>query len=467
MKLVKSLLLGTAGGLVAVAGAQAADLPSRKAAPAAEFVRVCSAYGAGFFFIPGTDTCLRVSGQVRAEYGIAQTYTRLDDTHGFRARARVNLDARTQTGWGTLRTFIRLEANRQDGQYNLNFGRFNGVAARNGGLNSPAFTTEPTLAFIQFAGLTAGRYTSFFDFYGTDAFWNFAGISGTQGTSVNGLAYTATFGGGFSATIALESRADRELGLGSNAVAAGVISVAGVATPVLATANTNLLYAGSRWPDLVGVLRVQQGWGTAQLMGAVRDVNLSTAGAAPITGSKTGYAIGAGVMFNLPMLAPGSQLYLEGVYAQGALSYLGMSSSVRIGYANVAVADYAFNLANRTARLAEGYSLMAALRHFWTPTVRQAIFAGYTNVSYGAFSGVGGALPSLTSTTGLRSFSKFEIGTNVIWSPVPGLDVGVEVLYKQVDPRGRFSYTNSAGVPNLVKGSESGWEGRLRIQRDF
>ncbi|PZR88834.1 MAG: porin, partial [Stutzerimonas stutzeri] len=63
MKLVKSLLLGSAAGFAAVAGAHAADLPSRKAAPV-EYVRVCSAYGAGFFYIPGTETCLRVGGRV-------------------------------------------------------------------------------------------------------------------------------------------------------------------------------------------------------------------------------------------------------------------------------------------------------------------------------------------------------------------------------------------------------------------
>ena len=67
MKLVKSLLLGTVAGLAAVAGAQAADLPAKKAAPV-EYVRVCSTYGAGFFYIPGTETCLRVGGRVRADY---------------------------------------------------------------------------------------------------------------------------------------------------------------------------------------------------------------------------------------------------------------------------------------------------------------------------------------------------------------------------------------------------------------
>src|SRR5215211_596153 len=67
MKLVKSLLLGSAAGLFAVAGAQAADLPVRKAAPV-DYVRVCSTYGTGYFFLPGTDTCMRVSGFLRADY---------------------------------------------------------------------------------------------------------------------------------------------------------------------------------------------------------------------------------------------------------------------------------------------------------------------------------------------------------------------------------------------------------------
>ena len=50
-----------------MAGAQAADLPVRKAAPV-DYVRVCSTYGTGYFFIPGTDTCMRISGFVMADY---------------------------------------------------------------------------------------------------------------------------------------------------------------------------------------------------------------------------------------------------------------------------------------------------------------------------------------------------------------------------------------------------------------
>ena len=65
MKMVKSLLLGSAAGLVAVAGAQAADLPVK--AKAVEYVKVCSLYGVGYYYIPGTDTCIKIGGYVRYE----------------------------------------------------------------------------------------------------------------------------------------------------------------------------------------------------------------------------------------------------------------------------------------------------------------------------------------------------------------------------------------------------------------
>ncbi|HUB65350.1 MAG TPA: porin, partial [Methylocella sp.] len=69
MKLLKGLFLSSAAGvagLAAVPAARAADLPAAQAAPI-EYVRICDAYGAGFFFIPGTDTCLRIGGLVLGE----------------------------------------------------------------------------------------------------------------------------------------------------------------------------------------------------------------------------------------------------------------------------------------------------------------------------------------------------------------------------------------------------------------
>ena len=90
MKMVKSLLLVSAAGLVAVSGAQAADLPV-KAKPV-EYVKVCSLYGAGFYYIPGTDICMKVGGYFRAEYA-----------YGNRRSSLTNLDS---IGAGGQRTRI-------------------------------------------------------------------------------------------------------------------------------------------------------------------------------------------------------------------------------------------------------------------------------------------------------------------------------------------------------------------------
>src|SRR5436190_4082095 len=108
MKMVKSLLLASAAGLVATAGAQAADLPVK--AKAVEYVKICSLYGAGFYYIPGTDICLRIGGQLRAEIyfntgtsnvtqigqGIG-TQTRDRDYYVTRMRNFIFTDSRSQT----------------------------------------------------------------------------------------------------------------------------------------------------------------------------------------------------------------------------------------------------------------------------------------------------------------------------------------------------------------------------------
>ena len=67
MTLIKSILLGSAAGIVAVATAQAADLPTRKAAPV-EYVRVCNVGGITGWTLPGSDTCVKLSGYITAQF---------------------------------------------------------------------------------------------------------------------------------------------------------------------------------------------------------------------------------------------------------------------------------------------------------------------------------------------------------------------------------------------------------------
>jgi hypothetical protein len=123
MKTVKSLLLGTAAGLLAVAGAQAADMPV-KAKPV-EYVKICTLYGAGFYYIPGTDTCIKIGGYVRVQTDLhgggggvvdgsgpqmtnQARFTRdLTNDINYRVRGVLSMDARTQTDYGTLRSYFR------------------------------------------------------------------------------------------------------------------------------------------------------------------------------------------------------------------------------------------------------------------------------------------------------------------------------------------------------------------------
>ena len=103
MKL-KSLLIGSAAALVATGGAQAADVMMEDEMEPVEYVRVCDAYGAGFFYIPGSETCLRFEGYARYQIDVDEDY--LTNSHRF----RLNVDARSDTDWGTLRGFGRIQA---------------------------------------------------------------------------------------------------------------------------------------------------------------------------------------------------------------------------------------------------------------------------------------------------------------------------------------------------------------------
>ena len=116
MKMIKSLILGSAAGLVAMSGAQAADLPVK--AKAVEYVRICSLYGAGFFYIPGTDTCIKLGGYLRAETAFNSTHysgaysgqlgahNRLSNYYSTRSRQNLTVDTRTATEYGVVRTFF-------------------------------------------------------------------------------------------------------------------------------------------------------------------------------------------------------------------------------------------------------------------------------------------------------------------------------------------------------------------------
>ena len=112
---IKSLILGSAAALLAVSGAHAADAVMAPEPEPVDYVRVCDAYGAGFFYIPGTETCLSINGFVWFKVGGTSQGDTTDTPgysfgppngykDGFRnrgwetsARVRINFDARSET----------------------------------------------------------------------------------------------------------------------------------------------------------------------------------------------------------------------------------------------------------------------------------------------------------------------------------------------------------------------------------
>src|SRR5690606_18240052 len=152
---IKSLLLGSAVASVAFTGAQAADAIFVPEPEPMEYVRVCDVYGAGFFYIPGTETCLRVGGYVRYEVQFDEDH--FGESEGFRkfGRAQLTLDARSETEMGTLRSFAELWFSQHSG---FQGGAFNpaGYSYNNNSLNIRQ-------AFIELGGLYMGIRTTLWD----------------------------------------------------------------------------------------------------------------------------------------------------------------------------------------------------------------------------------------------------------------------------------------------------------------
>jgi hypothetical protein len=477
MNIKTRLLMATAAGIATVSGAQAADLPSRKAAPV-EYVRVCSTFGAGFFYIPGTDTCIRIGGRARFEYQYGQPFARNDATTGSRTTGRIFVDARTATEYGMLRAYVRYDVSRRIGQI------YSGSAIRVG----TAFTgtgvdyagqaqTQVDLnrAFVQFGGLTAGRTQSYFDFYSGDL--EYVGTTAGSALVTNLLAYTATFGSGFSATLSIEDQVERRSGVN---IANGYLPVG--------TAVGTYAYTGDAMPDIVANLRLDQGWGTVQLSGAVHQIRLGNyAGAGPTLNtngfapdSEYGWAVNLGTKINLPMLSPGDALYLQGTYTKGAPSYVlsnpfGLGkTSWSFGSVGALIPDAYVVGTSALGGVANNYNLekpavwglTAAMLHYWTPTIRQAFLASYIKSDSPSQAFIAGGGFTLGNRN--RDLTYWTLGTNVTWSPVKDLDLGVEVNYIHANVgqgvSGSFISTDPVGISAR---NESVWNGRLKIQRDF
>ncbi|MBR1165104.1 porin, partial [Bradyrhizobium elkanii] len=341
MKMVKSLILGSAAALVAVGGAQAADLPVK--AKAVEYVKVCSLYGPGFYYIPGTDTCIKLGGYLRVDVlantnsdhtgntsGAGGANNRFTNGYTWRSREDLNIDTRTATEYGVVRTFFDATFSWTTDNY---VGQGNGStvysaigtsAAPNNAAsgNVAAGTVGVYYAFIQFAGFTIGKAVSQFSApwanYPGNSYDGLVGGGGTI-TGVNQFTYTAQFGNGVSLSLSAQDQ--------TQYYQAGVANLGAPATfGVVGNTNTFGLsdYAGTIAPDLVAMLRVDQAWGLFQASFAAHNNHAAYYGGTELTGhpdDKWGWAGALALSIKNIPTGPGDTINLQGVYTNGATRY--------------------------------------------------------------------------------------------------------------------------------------------------
>ena len=490
--LVKSLFLAGPATIVAAAAGYAADLPANRAAPVS-YVRVCDAYGSGFFFIPGTDTCLRVGGYARFEARIQPGHTinnlaattvagavgqigSAQDETGIEVRGRIDVDARTQTQWGTVQTVVHVRGANADGIYSLGSSTEFQPAYTPVGNKATAITLER--AYIRFAGLTAGVSSENFStmpsyMYGPNIYAGFP-------NGVKQLTYTATFGGGFSSTIAVESKGD----FGGNANTAGDGSLNGAIPYAYGVTYAN------RWDSgyvLVGNVRYDASWGYFQVNGAVQNDTISattlggggaTSTYSPLSGQtgRTAWAAGASFRYNLPMFAPGDQFHFQFAYAHGLQGLVHSSGTLNdlsdssgasrflggiITVPNDVIATSATGSTVTSVGLTDAFGVYGLFTHYWSPTWRSNVQAGYLEV----FS------PTAAPSAGVQEGNAkvFDTGGNLIWSPAKNFDIGVELDYIHLTQTIQNSNLagagwNAAGRPGL---NEDGVSGILRLERQF
>ena len=511
MKMIKSLILGSAAGLVAMSGAQAADLPLK--AKAVEYVKVCSLYGAGFYYIPGTDTCIKLGGYLRVDMGVNtnNVFTgdysatgglgnRYTSAYDWRSREDLNIDTRTATEYGVVRTYFDATFTWTDDNYSANNGTgnalgttysqiANGIGQGGNGTSGGVATGAVGVyyAFIQFAGFTMGKAVSPFS-----APWtnypgnNYDALVGGGGTvtGVNQFIYTAQFGNGVSGTIGVQDP--------TQYYQAGVLNFGAFGSASSTGVND---YAGTVSPDIVANLNITQAWGLAQLSVAAHDNNpayyVNSGLGNVVTGhpdDKWGFAVqGALSIANIPTGA-GDTINVQGVYTQGATRYNiqdlasgagafttfnGKGAPGTLGGVGIGVAPDSVFSAGGQQQLISTWGGRGAFNHNWNPYWSSAIYGAYADVHYGSAASSIFCASLIATQPGVTScnpnYSITQAGFITRWTPVKNLTFSGEYIYTHLSQNntGTITTTGGYGTGAYTLTNQDTHQVLLRAQRNF
>jgi Porin subfamily len=489
MTAIRSLVLGGVAGLMTLTGAQAADLPVK--AKAVEYVRVCSLYGAGFFYIPGTDTCIKLGGYLRVDTtfnggvhgqpawsGDLGQGNRYADYFAARSRLALTIDTRTATEYGVVRTFAQGDFQFSTlGGSTFNPNSINQTAPVAGAqlLDTPGggYTAVEYL-FIQFAGFTFGKSASAYatpwqGFPGNISSYLMGGQN--TDTGVNNIQYTAQFGNGVSGSVGLDDPTvwDRT-------------AIYNLSLPLNATLNSANAYAGVHSPDVVGNIRVDQAWGLFQVSAAAHEVdgsyNVLNSAAVPagatglVGGAPTslseisghpdtkwgGSAMVALQIKNLPT-GPGDDFKIDASYAKGDTKNVIATSSSSpsfamfgnsgnpaayqsIGFGATTDAVYLPRASggDGSLHLTEAFGVRGAFNHNWDPYWSSSLYGSYSAVRYDGtakanicanFTTAGKAVSADYSCN--PDYNVSQLGLATRWTPIKNLAFTAEVQWFHLD----------------------------------
>jgi hypothetical protein len=485
-----TFLLCSAASLIAIDGARAADLPIK--AKAVEYVRVCSLYGAGFFYIPGTDTCIKLGGYLRVDTtfhggiqgqpawnGDLGQNNRYADNFTTRARMAFTVDTRTQTEYGLVRTFA---------QADMQFSTLGG-SSTNPNVQNTQLGNNPQLLdtagggyvameyiFIQFAGFTFGKSASAYaspwqGFPGNNSSFLLGGQN--TDTGVNNIQYTAQFGNGVSASIGLDDPTvwDRT-------------SLYNLSTGLNAVGTTGNAYGGVLVPDIVGNVRIDQAWGLFQISAAAHEVNgsyntLAATTAAPtalseISGhpeSKWGGSVMAALNIKNIPTGPGDDIKFDVSYAKGdtknviatsatSPSFAMFGSSGR-GYQSIgfgATTDGIYT-PGHGIELTDAFGVRGAFNHNWDPYWSSSLYGSASFVRYDSTAKAAYCEAYAKVATNVSAdfscnpnFNAYQIGLVTRWTPVKNLTFSADVQYFRLDQNfsGTATLTPTAPKPTAI-----------------
>ncbi|NNU65785.1 porin [Rhizobium sp. WYCCWR 11152] len=107
---IRMVLLASAAAFAASTPVLAADAIVAAEPEPVEYVRVCDAYGTGYFYIPGTETCLKIEGYIRFQVNVGEDVGGDSDWDAV-TRGQVQFTAKSDTEYGPLTGVIVMQFN--------------------------------------------------------------------------------------------------------------------------------------------------------------------------------------------------------------------------------------------------------------------------------------------------------------------------------------------------------------------